>query len=838
MEILNQVIKKNLHLNKQRTIVTIVGIVLTCALIITVMSMAISFQKTMYNFVESNYGSQHVIIHGIDADDVDMIQAHKGVTNISQSTIQDMQFIYDEEVYYANNAKLDATLVKQLQPLLIEGRVPNKVDEIVVCSTYAKRFGYQIGDSLTHDIGTFVQTNPNGSVDGFAVDEHKTYTIVGIANPTTFLNSYYAELNTYTFATQKEQISSAYITYDNPNKYEEYTLEILDLIGLDHTIDAHFIYNEQLLQWTGNALSSESMRTILTLAGFASLIIMLTSIYCIRNSFAISLTEKTKMIGMLKSVGATPKQIKNMVFKEGFYLGLLGIPLGILVGFTATFVLIQVVNYYLSILISSSYMFVIKFEFVFSFIGVLVAILLSCMTIFLSAYGSAHKASKITEIQAIKNSGKIKIKNKSMKIPKIIKKCFGIGGVFAYKNMKRNKSKFRVTILSLTVSIATFISLSFFTTFMYAQTEKMYGSYDYNLIVENYHYNEESNNNIIQTFIQEEHIENYSFVQRQDAYVEDDVFAKDGSVNIKDVLTQTYDGEKYLSINLVAVGEEEYERYINSINLQDNQMGVLIFNTIERMNAESEKVELQTVIDEKVTQLTVYNQVYTHQIEMPVVHSDKIPKGLETYFYSGTPTLIVSDVVFQTMVQESGTTYNQTLFINAQDTSVVEAKIERFNKNYDLALNVINIEEMVINSENMLTLFSIFLYGFIIVIILIGLTSIFNTLTTNMMLRSREFAILKSIGMTNNEFNRMIRLESILYGTKALFWGMSMGTLLSYALYKFGLGGNEFGPFHIPIEIFIIVIIFVFVIIYLFMRISISKINRQNTIETIKNENI
>ena len=86
--------------------------------------------------------------------------------------------------------------------------------------------------------------------------------------------------------------------------------------------------------------------------------------------------------------------------------------------------------------------------------------------------------------------------------------------------------------------------------------------------------------------------------------------------------------------------------------------------------------------------------------------------------------------------------------------------------------------------NNLFTLIAIFLYGFIIVISLIGITNIFNTITTNMELRKQEFAMLKSIGMTTKEFNRMIRLESIMYGTKSLLIGIPLGILGSYGIYK------------------------------------------------------
>ena len=139
--------------------------------------------------------------------------------------------------------------------------------------------------------------------------------------------------------------------------------------------------------------------------------------------------------------------------------------------------------------------------------------------------------------------------------------------------------------------------------------------------------------------------------------------------------------------------------------------------------------------------------------------------------------------------------------------------------------------------KRMIIWISVFLYGFIIVITLIGVTNIFNTITTNMNLRSKEFAMLKSIGMTKKEFNRMINLESIFYGVKSLLIGNVLGVGLSYFIYKTVADAMDFG-FQLPIKSIIISIVFVMIVVSIIMRYSLKKINKQNIIETIRKENI
>ena len=178
--------------------------------------------------------------------------------------------------------------------------------------------------------------------------------------------------------------------------------------------------------------------------------------------------------------------------------------------------------------------------------------------------------------------------------------------------------------------------------------------------------------------------------------------------------------------------------------------------------------------------------------------------------------------------------------IKAKDSYKVEDEIIQVYKGKNISEDnfmVVNMEEAVKANNAIVLVISIFLYGLITVITLIGITNIFNTITTNMNLRKKEFAMLKSIGMTRKEFNRMIRLESIFYGLKSLIIGIPIGTLLSYAIYK-GFETNMGMSYVLPVKAILISIVFVAVVITIIMKYSMSKINKQNIIETIRNDNI
>ena len=180
----------------------------------------------------------------------------------------------------------------------------------------------------------------------------------------------------------------------------------------------------------------------------------------------------------------------------------------------------------------------------------------------------------------------------------------------------------------------------------------------------------------------------------------------------------------------------------------------------------------------------------------------------------------------------------KSMYINSSNATQLENDIKNLiNVEGKKEVLIDNLEQIQKQLNSMVLVISIFLYGFIAVITLIGITNIFNTITTNMNLRSKEFAMLKSVGMTSKEFKRMIRLENIFYGLKALIIGIPIGIGMSYLIYN-TFSNSIQTNYIIPIKSIIISIIFVFVIIGIIMRFAIKKINKQNIIETIRNDNI
>ena len=550
-----------------------------------------------------------------------------------------------------------------------------------------------------------------------------------------------------------------------------------------------------------------------------ALIIIVTSIFCIKNSFNISITEKIGLYGMLRSVGATKKQIKKNVLYEGFILSLMGIPLGILSGLLASFILIKISNVLLDNTLTLNLVYSI------SIYAILVSIILSIITIYLSAIKSAKMASNVPPINALRNSSDIKITKKNLKSPKLISKLFGIGGLISYKNIKRNKKKYKTIVISIIVSVSVFIATTTFMNYGFKMTKTEFKDLDYNIkvIVNNIDSNKKSK--IESDILKLDNINNYSL--RRDVYK-----------NI-DGLKMTDDYKDFLEksdlsslVHISSYGDKTYKEYLNKLNLtykESFDKVILINKTIisDESNIKKEIINANNTIKDNIS-IIKDNE---NKINISIIKiTDTKPEFSEEEM--GSINFIVSDYLMDKLSDSN----KFIMYIDSNNADKLENNLKNLLDKEDY--NITNLDKEKKQVNGLVILVSIFLYGFIIVIALIGITSVFNAITTSMELRSKEFAMLKSVGMTKSEFNKMIRLESIMSGTKALIIGIPIGIILSYLIYLSINSGNSILIYYLPIKGIIISVCAVFILIILIMQYSLNKINKQNIIETIRKDNI
>ena len=871
MSLLNKLTIKNLKLNKKRTIVTIIGIMLSVSLITAVATMYNSAIKSLINFEIREKGDFHVAYYNVPQEEIDTFKNNRSIDTLN--LVENIGYAkIDSKNEYKPYAYIKAFTKSSLNNLsikLVEGRLPENSNEILI-PTHLKtngRITLNVGDVITLDVGTRVdnegyelnQINPLYTNDDGTASEKivnttsKTYKVVGIIErPATNIEGYTAP--GYTFITYYDEnnlsdIVDIYAKYNKDGVKRAYEVTA-NIIGVDEVLFTKYYsgesmseeefnkytdqiakakydinINDYLIDLETNPIKSSGIGGLGIVVGIVMAIIVVTSVFCIKNSFDISITEKIKQYGMLRSIGATKKQIKHNVFYEASILGLIGIPLGILAGILASYILIIVSNYYLGDFMASD----IKLIFSFSFIAIIFAIILGIVTIYASAFKSAKKASRISPIDSIRNSGTIKINSKKVKSPKIINKLFGVGGDISYKNLKRNKKKYRTTVISIIVSVSVFIALTSFMSLAFDSVERELNISDYNLSLTATDYNEEEYQKLIAT-TSLDNILNYTILRESELKFSNTYYNQEYIDWLNLDLNSTINS--YISI--ISIGDYQYKKFIESLGLDYNSIKdkaiLLDYSSVSRYNEKDNKFESKYLHVYKFKDHDMISGTLTDNsnfnIEIFKVTENK-PFGLKNV----NNALLISDDLFNKIY--SSKVIN--IYYDSSNANKLQDDIDEALTGVDYAVN--NIEESVNMMNNLFTLIGIFLYGFIIVISLIGITNIFNTITTNMELRRQEFAMLKSIGMTKKEFSRMISLESIFMGIKSLVFGIPIGLILSYLIHHY-LTLDSGLPYKMPVIAILIAVITVFILIFIIMKYSMNKINKQNTIETIRNENI
>lgn len=886
MQILNRLTIRNLKLNKRRTIVTIIGIILATALLTAVATMAVSLKESVTLRSKKVDGDFHLLLYDMTDKEKESVinnrqvesyyETHEVGYGVLDGCVNDSKpYVYIEA--------LDSDTFEKAEINVTSGRLPEDDSEIVISSHIKTNGGvkYNLGDKITFDIGDrtyngkkLYQNDTYREDEQLEAKQTKTYKVVGICDrlpygeePRTAPG--YSVITLANKADTSLNKSDIYLRFNKKALKDRYDLTA-DILGVDKTLfnklnsgkledkeiqtlksqldKTHSYYiNNSLIKY--EAFYDSSVAFVYNMAAVVMVIIIITSAVCISNSFAISINQKTKQYGMLASIGATPRQIRKNVFFEAAFMGVIGIVAGIGGGLSASYILVVLSN---KMLIDT---FEMSIVYAPSLLGVLLAIVLAIVTIVLSALVPAIRASRMSPIMAINHSEDIKIKSKSLKTPKLIGKVWGEGGVLAYKNMKRNKRKYRVITISIALSVSTFIALYGFMSLL-TESVNRYANDKIDLRVYMSSYKsmsvDEANkkvSNIVNRINNETNITDFTFARGFYASLKDEPKYSSDYKEVNKYEAGLAENNGYY-ISIISLGNEEYGKYIKKLGISKETAqsgGILVDNTYQYINNGND-----------IKYFNIYDGYKAGDVLTYRIDTSNSSKSLDNSKSSDDTTLYDIRIVALSNERPFGydnayTSYGYLIvsddYMNRIDTKNTDSTLLNINcddpdKAQDILVNEFNIGQNYIfnaaqerrNDEKLILTMKIFLYGFIAIVSLIGITNIFNTVTTGMELRGKEFAMLQSIGMTKKEFDKMIRLESVFYGSKALIIGVVSGTILSYVIYI--SAGESQLKYTLPLLAIVMSVIVVIILLLGIMKYSIAQIRKQNIIETIRNENI
>lgn len=950
MNLMKTLTLKNLRLNRKRTIVTIVGIILATALLSALVTLVSSFQYSMIEYQKQKDGDFHVKFSNVKMSELSEFKNNRNI----ESTFETMGMGFakldgckNEDKPYAYVMATDEAGFERGCFKLIEGRMAKNKDEIVIPRHLKTngRIDIKVGDEITLDVGKRYDSNTEGVISENSAYENeaetltdtvtKHYKVVGIMERPGYGMEDYSAAG-YTFVTYSDELAAI----DNGTKSEEseadntltvysrYTQKALrnkdavtaDIIGVDEklfekannsSVEMSAEESDRFLKEMENAkydiyingylISYEcvfpidgSFKALFTVAAVVALIIILTSVYCIKNSFNISITEKIRQYGMLASVGATRRQIKSSVKTEAAMLGVVGIPVGTMSGILASLILVKVVN-----VLSAGWLNV-ALSFHTSLPALILAVILSIATIYFSATGSARRAAKVTPLEAIRNTKEIKIKSSKLKTPAIIGRIWGIGGVISYKNIKRNNKKYRTTVTSIVICSVTFIVISYFMSMAFSVVGMSYASADYNIGInmsykKDIHIDIEKLSKLVSGI---EGVDDYLVGAGYDFDVREPKYTKEYGEYCRQVYDNSEDVSQMFLITVL--DDKSYDKYASDAGIKNAAAGAILVNkgTFDVYNENSLKYvkkemelykykagdtiecgynvyddassddnaaesDTESSTDDNnavegdtesgtednsgyVDEETINNGVRkTLDVTIAGV-TDKVPIGYKSYSYA--TLLFMNQKGFESLWADGKSNELKQRYVsysayvvaeNADEYQDTFEKETEGNPEYSqISFSVSNLDKQMRDEKSLFTLLGVFAYGLIVVIALIGITNIINTLSTGMELRSREFATLRSIGMTDKQFVGMVRLESVFISVKALVIGVPLGILISYLLCVIMNRMDGAIIYEPPYKAIILCIVVVIMLIYAIMKLSMTKLRHNNIIETIKNENL
>lgn len=857
MNIFNKVAMQGLKKNRTRTIVTIIGVILSAAMITAVTTFGVSLMNYMAEVAASKYGDWQVAYLDADSSFKKEISSDKKVEKAV--SFENIGYARSEAGENPNKpyffiAGFSQKTFDALPVTLVSGRLPDNDREILLSGKATTEGGasYALGDTISLAVGSRLegdkklsQSDPyKAGSEIFAPQEEKEYTVVGICRTPVFEED---SSPGYTLITRNEESMqgaefSVFVSLWNPRQIHSFAKSA----GDGHA----YILNHNVLRIMGlsDDPSDRVFNALLYSAGVIVIaIIMVGSIFLIYNSFSISLNERMRQIGILSSVGATSKQLRNSVLFEGLCIGVVGIPAGVCLGLASIGLIISGITKKLSSIFYTG----VSLTMDISALAIIGAAAISMITILVSAYIPARKAAKTPVMDCIRQTNEIKVEAKAVRISRTTRRICGLEGTLALKNFKRNKKRYRSIVLSLALSIVLFVSTSALVTSMNHETKqaKVVTSYDigfgtqamddadmlnlYDKLKLAEGVTESSYQDVVEymcTVSPGELTEDYwkaagGHSSDETVKLPMDIQFLDDNAYLKIVKdlglpTEEYAGE---SGKIIAVGKVNDEKAEGVKDLKDMFISPSMdLAVMPKANAEAGEAQNQNISVTFVETVPPDSPPIAGAAEQrPYSFQVMAPWSMKAYLYpaDNPADLKVKGLTFQSENPPKSEKEMKTIIQEASLTS---------------AYTFMNTSDALEEGRNYIFVANVFSYTFIIMISLIAIANVFNTISTNIKLRRRELAMLRSVGMSDRDFNKMMRFECAFYGVRSLLFGLPVAIISSWMICKTMMVDSH--RFVLPWASIGISIISVFLVIFITMLYAVSKIKKENIIDALRDD--
>ena len=904
MSIFTKLTQRYLSKNKTRTIVTLIGIIVSMALFTAVIEGAYSGYQFLKNREIAVTGEWQVIMNNVNKEGLEEAKTNKQIEQYENVYTLGWAEVANENDYkpYLLVQSL-GDMEHALFPInLVSGRMPEKEDEILLPENFLAnaKEKYQVGDTITLETGQrFIEkeqlseNTPYQEKESLKNTTKYTFTIVGIMERLPFEIEEFScpgyTCITNGFHTDSQKL---FLTIKSPSKMQDFLMH--------QTISDSYVPHSDLLRFYGAFKASGERSVLIGLTTILVLLIAYGSISLIYNSFSISISERIRQFGIMRSIGASNRQIRRMVLFEAFLLAIIGIILGVIVGCVGIGVTLAWVQN--NFIVNIANKVGLGLRLVISPLPILIAVMICLVTTIVAAYIPAHKAIHKSAIEAIRQSDEIIIKPNEVKTTKLTQKLFGFAGVMATKNFKRNKRKYRSTILSLALSVILFISAASLTQYV-KKMLLIQSSNDHKMNVMYNAYTDEQEDvtqrfNVIKAIPE---IQNIAITQKifDEAYIQRNYIASEYWTAENQQNLRRIKDAVGVNIELIFVDDDTFKNLckqnkIDSSNYFDktSPKGLLYNHVIQQFIREDKAIARDvSVIDTDANNVPMFVREYKEiegyaslhepyikdgkqyylfypieyieemkgyenldlrkaklypveeiDIDIPLVAGAQIEENLFT-LSRNTMQLIYPRSMATTVFENTDTSYIQRLSnpeigIQTDNHTSVTQQLEKIKKDNGWSADKIyDFDRERQNNRMFILVINVFSYGFILLIGVISIANVFNTISTNIILRRKEFAMLRSVGMSEKGFQRMLDYECLIYGCRSLAIGLPISFIVSLFIH-YVINQMVQVDYFIPYVSVLLAIAMVFVVVFITMLYTTRKIRRNNVIEELRIENI
>lgn len=843
MNIFHKVALQGLKKNRTRTMVTIVGVALSAALITAVSTFAVSLQSYMVKGAIEKYGGWHAAFWDVSNAFVQEQAAAKEVEksavvkNIGYAKLDGCETLEKPYLFLAGYSQ---EAFDMLPTALYSGRLPENSGEAVITEKLALEGGvkWEVGDTIDLTVGKRMkdgselgQNQTYDKNETFVPKTKKSYKIVGTCKSPVFAGS---DTPGYALLTKGDEKDRAgdfmeFVTLKDPRQLQDYLSEAGE--------EKEYILNDDVLRFLGLSENNLFNGLLYAIGGIVIAIIMVGSIFLIYNSFHISLNQRTHQFGILMSVGATEKQLRNSVLFEGICVGAVGIPIGILIGIPSIKAVLALVEKNFNNIMYDN----VPLTLEVSLPAIAAAAGISLITILISAYIPAKKAAKTPVMDCIRQTGEIKLEAKTVKTSQLTSRLCGLEGMLATKSFKRNKRRYRSIVLSLTLSVILFVSANAFSGSLDQMSKQSVVEADGDILLYSQELGEEKMLRFYDSLKNAQAVTDSTYQTLATGTCKVAVKELTQAFReecLKDAETEENAETIELVMDIQFIEDDIYEKFVKEQGLPIEEYTGKNAKTIvvgkfpgnkDIFNSRSMDFTIETESGKQTKTLQNATLLDTYPLDPPPANGSQVKNYV-----------LIVQVPYGMKAQYDALNApeQQELIFWSKDSVRSTADIREMLKGTGVteAYTLYNVSEMLETNKNLTFIIDLFTLVFVVMISLIAVANVFNTISTNIKLRRRELAMLRSVGMSDRAFNKMMRFECVLYGARTMLWGLPLSVLLSWLIHKGVVAGGGQIQFQLPWGSMGISLLGVFLVIFITMLYTTRKIKQENIIDALRDD--